>query len=189
MMRASGLVQTENTPYEVLMDTRGLTKHDGIVLADSQEILVGDLVAKVSGYFQLRKSTLLTVAGANMDTEIEVEDARAWKVGDAITVVGESADVVADVDYDTNIITLTTGLTDTRAIGVRVHSPTNDANKAVGIWAEGGGYRVVGGKSFNEYIAIAVTGNFQADKIRNFDADARTDLGGIYRSEFNLYHI
>lgn len=184
---ATGLRSEQIVGYEVLHDTIGLLRGDGIVPANSRKVRVGDLVAKNSstGKFQVRKSTEMRVQGVNTDTVIAVVDSHPWTVGDAIIVVGESADVVSSVDYDLNTITLVTGLTGTRAVGVVVETTTNNQDDAVGIhigWD-------IDSKDYDQTIAPAYRGNFLYDKIRNFDAAARTDLGGISKSAFNVYSI
>ncbi len=127
-------------PPNILESMRGLISEVGGVTwtPGERETPMGAIMARQSTTerYQERKSTELAVAGANMDTTITVDNARPFRAGEAVTVVGESADVIASVDYDLNTITLTTGLTATRAIDVRVFRADLTLGTAVGILME-----------------------------------------------------
>ena len=67
-------------------------------------------VITASGKYCPLKRTVLAADASTSDTEVVVDDARFFKAGDPIKVSDADADVVSSIDYDTNTITLVTGL-------------------------------------------------------------------------------
>jgi hypothetical protein len=90
----------------------GTYSYDGANTSYPYELQAGCLMAVItaSGKYCPLKRTVLAADASTSDTEVVVDDARFFKAGDPIKVSDADADVVDSIDYDTNTITLVTGL-------------------------------------------------------------------------------
>lgn len=115
---------TSQTPRTCLYSNEGLEYHPGGAVLDevysidgkntskTDEIRPGTPLAYITGTKKWcpTKRSLLNGAAAD-DTDIVVDDARAFKVGDTISVDGGANTTISAIDYDTDTLTVAAGQT------------------------------------------------------------------------------
>ena len=175
----------------VLYDTQGLTlwPAGGTVAKGSRSIRAGDILARDTSTkkFLVAKRSAVSAA-ASSSVSISVDDAHPFESGDLLSI-GTDSVTVASVNYDSNILTLTAGITAADNDLVTLRGTTNNREKAVGVAllpvrdkdaALLGGLDDVTPKLGDEqYGAIAITGRFKYGKLRNFD----TSIGSSFHAE------
>ena len=142
------------------------------------DLAAGQIVGlKEDGYADAVRRTTLTAQADAAATQLSVEDASLFKVGDTVALMKADGTVVEDlgaitaVDEVGNTITVTTAVTEVHAIGSYVYV-ADGTEKALAILAEpvvDEGEAVVA----NVYLG----GAFEEEVIKGLDAVSRADLG------------
>ena len=184
-------------PNEFIAETSSIVKlPGGVVLANgarARDIRAGEILARLtadvvgvgsSGQYIARKSTELAASAADAATSITVKNAHPFAAGDTIVIDDGSnpsdAEVIASIDYATNVITLAGTLS----------GGTNPlpANSKVSVTASGQGTAVgVAGERFTHPIvrtgllgrtSLIIEGLLKKSRVYGFDTQAATDLSG-----------
>lgn len=189
------VVGTEERVSEVLMTSAGLVKVPGGLLlkSGSRPVRAGELMAEDSTtkLGMPRKSTQLSGEHLTGVTDITVDDAHNFEVGETIDVGAQTGKVITAINYTTNVITMDATLGGTVADNARVHNPLTAMNTAVGIALSAMIDR------YNTALAnrhgvvpfgdLAIRGVFKETAIQDLNSEATTDLTGV--SELNGSYI
>lgn len=129
-------------PDEILASMQGLEKlPGGVIIGDgsrTRPVRVGEILAQLTAdvpnvgddnTYIPRKATELAATAAEGQSDLTVDDSWPFEVGDTITIMDGSNEVIASINRSTHVITIvgniTTDGTDPRELNARVWVPAS----------------------------------------------------------------
>lgn len=149
-----GIVNTPIvTPDEILASMQGLEKlPGGVIIGDgsrTRPVRIGEILAQLTAdvanvgddnTYIPRKATELAATAAEGQSDLTVDDSWPFEVGDTITIMDGSNEVIASINRSTHVITIVGNITadgtDPRSLNGRVWVPTSGQSRVDGIAGE-----------------------------------------------------
>jgi hypothetical protein len=177
-------IGTEEQLIQVLAAGEAVKVPGGVMVkSGARPIRAGELIA-VNSSTNLaagRKSTQLDGVHETTVTDVTVDDAHNFEVGDTIAVGGQTGKVITAINYETNVISIDAQLGAQVADNARVYVSANAQGTAVGVAltpvldpydatkANRNGAFVFGD--------LAIRGIFKSSALKDYNSEAVTDLG------------